>query len=122
VLLATAKDMGITKMLVTHPLMQFTRFDLDQMKAAAALGAMLEFDYLSCSPNWHAAVPPRRTAEAIHAVGSDHCVIGTDGGQHFNPHPHQMMQAFANALLAEGLCETEIRRVMCVNPACMLGI
>lgn len=122
VLLAEAKDMGITKMLVTHPLMQFTRFDEDQMKAAAALGALLEFDYLSCCPTWHAAVPPGRTARAMHAVGCAHCVMGTDGGQSYNPHPAVMLQQFAEALHVEGLREEEIRMMACTNPARIVGL
>lgn len=121
-LLRAAKEMGVTKMLVTHPLMQFTHFDLDQMKAAAGLGALLEFDYLSCSPRWHAAVPPARTAEAIAAVGCDHCVMATDGGQTYNAHPPEMLRAFGEALLAEGFSEAELRRMMCINPARILGM
>lgn len=122
VLLRAAKDLGITRLLVTHPLMQFTRFDLDQMKAASELGALLEFDYLSCSPNWHAAVPPSATAQAIHAVGHVHCVLGTDGGQAFNPRPPKMLSEFGNALLREGVGENEIRFMMCTNPARLVGL
>lgn len=122
VLLRAAREIGVTKVLVTHPLMQFTRFTIDQMKAAADLGALLEFDYLSCCPNWHTAVSPSRTAEAIHAVGFDHCVLATDGGQTFNPHPAQMLSDFADALLAEGIAERDIRAMLCANPARILGI
>lgn len=121
-LLRAARDMGLSRMLVTHPLMPFTRFDTDQMRAAASLGALLEFDYLSCSPKWQGAVTPDRTARAIHAVGADHCVLGTDGGQPYNPHPPEMLRRFASALLEEGLPEEDIRRMMCDNPARALGI
>lgn len=121
-LLDAASAMGITKLLVTHPLMQFTRFDADQMKAAGALGAVLEFDYLSCCPTWHAAVAPSVTAKAMHAVGFDHCVMGTDGGQPYNPHPPEMFKQFATDLLAEGIEEANIRRMMCRNPARLLGL
>jgi len=121
-LLQVAKEMGITKVLVTHPLAQFTRFDVDQMKVAAALGALLEFDYLSCCPRQPAAVPPSRTAHAIRAVGYAHCVMATDGGQAFNPRPVQMLGEFADALLAEGLSEDEIRFMMCTNPARILKL
>src|SRR5699024_8419537 len=58
VLLAEAQKIGITRLLVTHPLMSFTRFTTDQMKQAVELGGLLEFDYLSCSPNWQDAVDP----------------------------------------------------------------
>jgi hypothetical protein len=121
-LLRAAHRMGITKMLVTHPLMSFTRFKTDQMKAAADLGAMLEFDYLSCSPHWQSAVPPRRTAQAIRAVGPAHCVLGSDGGQASNPRPSEMLRAFGDALLLEGLSEDELRTMMCENPARILAI
>jgi len=121
-LLQAAKQMGITKILVTHPLAQFTRFDIDQMEAAAALGALLEFDYLSCSPRQPASVPPGRTAQAIHAVGYEHCVIATDGGQAFNPRPPRMLEEFADALLGEGLSQDEIRFMMCANPARILKL
>jgi hypothetical protein len=121
-LLAVARDIGISRMLVTHPLMQFTRFDLPRMKAAVAFGALLEFDCLSCTPGWHGAVSPARTAQSIKAVGCDHCVIGTDGGQTTNPHPPVMLRHFAEALLNEGLSEVEIRTMMCGNPARVLGL
>jgi predicted metal-dependent phosphotriesterase family hydrolase len=102
--------------------MSFTRFTHGQMQEAADLGAVLEFDYLSCSPNWHDAVPPAQTAEAIRSVGPEHCVMGTDGGQAFNPHPPVMMRQFAEALRGEGFSEAEIRRMMCENPARLLDL
>lgn len=121
-LLAAARDMGIGKLLVTHPLMQFTRFNIDQMCAAAECGALLEFDYLSCSPHWHGAVDPLETAAAIRAVGHRHCVLATDGGQTFNPHPPQMLHDFAVALLHEGLRPHEIHLMTRDNPAGLLGV
>jgi len=121
-LLRAAKNMGMTKMLVTHPLMPFTRFEPDQMRIAAGLGAKLEFDYLSCSPYWPGAVPPRQTAQAIHTVGPAHCVLGSDGGQASNPRPAAMLRTFGDALLSEGLNENELRTMMCVNPAWILGL
>ncbi len=121
-LLQIAADMGLRKLLATHPMMSFTRFTLDQMRAAVDLGAYLEFDYLACSPNWHGAVPPSRTAEGVRAVGPEHCVLATDGGQTFNPHPPAMLRSFAEAMQAEGFGEAEIRRMICENPARLLDL
>jgi len=122
VVLAAARDMGITKMLVTHPLMSFTRFSPDQMNAAAELGALLEFDYLSCSPTWHHAVDPDATAEAMRRVGPDRCVMATDGGQRFNPDPPKMLEAFAAAMSARGIGDDDLRTMTCRNPARLLGV
>lgn len=120
--LAAARDMGIAKMLVTHPLMSFTRFDREQMHAAVGLGAFLEFDYLECSPNWHQAVDPDVTAAAIRAVGPAHAVMATDGGQDFNPTPVAMFREFASAMSARGIGDDELTAMMRENPARLLGI
>jgi len=122
ILIEHAKSMGLTRFLVTHPLMSFTRFAVEQMKAAAEMGAKLEFDYLSCSPHWHAAVSPARTAEAIRAVGAANCVLATDGGQTFNPHPARMLRDFGEALMNEGVPEPDLRTMMRDNPARLLGV
>jgi hypothetical protein len=120
--LREAKAMGLRKLLVTHPLMSFTRFSRAQMRAAAECGALLEFDYLSCSPTWHGSVSPAETAAAICEVGPEYCVLGTDGGQAQNPPPPEMLRAFATALHAAGISLDELRRMMCSNPARILGL
>lgn len=121
-LLKHAHDMGLRKLLVTHPLMSFTWFEHDQLEAAVALGAMLELDYLCCTPKWPGAIPPSANADAIRVAGHRHCVLATDGGQAYNPHPAIMLREFALALRAEGIPEAELRAMLCDNPAQLLGI
>lgn len=121
-LLAAAADMGCDRLLVTHPNMAFTRFTHKQMRQAAGYGATLEFDYLSCSPKWPGAIDPAQTAAAIRAVGARHCVMATDGGQPYNPHPPQMLRAFAAAMLEQGIAAADLRTMMCDNPARLLGL
>ncbi len=120
--LRQAKDMGLRKALVTHPHMSFTRYTLAEMAAAAALGGVLEFDYLSCMPSWIGAVPVEETARAIAAVGPRHCVIATDGGQEENPRPAAMLAAFADELAAAGATPEALRLMMRENPAWLLGV
>jgi hypothetical protein len=122
VVLREARKMGIDRVLITHPQMSFTRFTVDQMRAAVALGGVLELDYLSCFPNWPGAVAPRAAAEAIRAVGFEHCILGTDGGQAHNPEPPEMLRAFATALQAEGIEADKLRAMMCTTPARLLGL
>jgi len=122
VLLAEARRMGVRRMLVTHPLMSFTRFTLPQMQKAARLGAKLEFDYLSCSPNWHDRVPIALTAKAIRMIGPRNCVIATDGGQPYNPPPVEMLHLFADGLRSEGLRAEDVRTMACDNPAWILDL
>lgn len=122
VLIDAARAMNLERILVTHPLMSFTYYTLDQMRYAAAAGAVLEFDYLSCSPNWHRSVPVADTAAAVRAVGARSCVLGTDGGQANNPPPVEMLRTFASELLEAGITRDELRLMMCENPAWVLDL
>ncbi len=121
-LLRAARDLGLRRILVTHPMMSFTRFTIAQMREAAALGAVLEFDYLSCAPKWHDPVPVAVTAEAIRTIGPAHCVIATDGGQTWNPPPVEMLHEFARRLHDEGLHAADLRTMMHDNPAHILDL
>lgn len=69
-LLQLARDMNLERLLVTHPNMSFTLYTSAQMKRAVELGAYLEFDALSCHPNWHEFMPTEATARAIAEVGA----------------------------------------------------
>jgi len=122
VLLAAAADLGISRLLVTHPLMSFTRFTRAQLKRAVELGGVLEFDRLECIPSWKNAVDPAETAAAIREVGAENCVMGSDGGQASNPRPPQMLVDFADALAEEGLTREELRRMMVETPARLLDL
>lgn len=121
-LLRLAREMGLGRLLVTHPMMSFTRFSLEQLRAAAELGAHLEFDALACRPEWDESVPPAATAAAINDIGAEHCVLASDGGQAANPEAPQMLLAFARQLADEGLSAAALRVMMQENPAFLLGL
>lgn len=121
-LLRAAKDLGLRRTLVTHPLMAFTRFTHAQMREAAALGAKLEFCALSCIPEWHDPVPPAQTAAAIRAAGVEHCILASDGGQAWNKRPPAMLRAFAQLLHEEGVAQPDLRRMFATNPAELIDV
>ena len=121
-LLQYARDLGLKRLLVTHPLMSFTRFTTAQLEQAVALGAFLEFDALSCHPNWPQAMPADATAAAIQHVGPEHCVIASDGGQAANPTAPNMLLDFAHRLAAAGLPADAFPTLMHDNPAYLLDL
>lgn len=121
-LLAEARDMGLERLLVTHPLMSFVRYDLEAMRKAVAHGAMLELDRLSCSPQWPEAVPVGEAARVVREIGAENIVLGSDGGQTFSPTPVDMLRAFAVDLAVEGIPERQVRRMLCDNPADLLDL
>lgn len=120
-LLALGHEMGIERMLVTHPMMSFTRFSVEQMRRAVELGAYLEFVALACRPDWPESMPAAATAEAIAAVGAAHCVLSSDGGQAANPAAPAMLLAFADDLEREGVAAASLRQMLRDNPAFLLG-
>lgn len=121
-LLGLAHEMGLERLLVTHPMMSFTRFSREQMQRAVELGAYLEFDALACRPEWAESVPASMTASAIVEVGANHCVLASDGGQAANPTAPEMLLAFARALAEEGVSPAALRVMMRENPEFLLGL
>lgn len=121
-LLQEAKRMGIQRLLLTHPLMHFTRLSLERMQAAVTTGAKLELDSLSSRAGWPEANAPAEAAEVIRKIGPRHIVIASDGGQAVNPRPTSMLKDFAEALEREGIPEADLRIMMGENPAWLLGL
>jgi len=121
-LLELARGMGLRRLLVTHPQMSFTRFTIEQMRRAVELGAVLEFDALSCHPNWHEPMPPVDAAREIQAIGEAHCVLASDGGQSNNAPAPRMLFEFAEALHQHGIPEDALEQMMCENPAKLLSL
>lgn len=119
-LLRRARGLGLRRLLVTHPQMSFTRFSEEQMVEAVRLGAMLELDALSCWPHWPDSVSAAEAAAVIRNVGPGHCVLGSDGGQRNNPAPPRMLRDFAAALHREGVARSDLRTMLCDNPARLL--
>ncbi|MFW6163911.1 MAG: DUF6282 family protein [Planctomycetota bacterium] len=120
--LRAAQDMGLRRLLMTHPQMDFTRASLGQMRAAVDLGAFLELDALSCKAGWPGALPPSAIAQVIREVRPQHVCLASDGGQAVNPRPVQMLGAFAEALAQEGIPSAALGTMLCENPAFLLSL
>jgi hypothetical protein len=121
-LVRRAVDLGVKKILITHPQAPFLDWCLEDMKEAAEMGAYLEHDIVFSLPGWKDAVPSARIAEVIRFVGPGHCVMATDGGQASNPTPVQMMRYFIQEMLIHGIEEEEIQWMVKENPARLLGL
>lgn len=121
-LFTLARHIGVERLLVTHPLMSFIGFSHSQLHHVIALGAKLEFDYLSCCPGWHRAIDPAVTAEAIQQIGHRHCILASDGGQDWNPPPVDMLATFAERMNENGIAAEQLRVMLCDNPSELLDI
>ncbi|MBI1356960.1 MAG: hypothetical protein GC160_21680 [Acidobacteria bacterium] len=125
-LIHAAKQRGIDRILVTHPLPKPVGMTVAQQQEAAALGAWLEYPFQATLPpnaDWPGgSVPMPEFLEAIRQVGPEHVIVSSDLGQPLNPVHTDGLLAFRAALAQAGFSAAEIDRMMKTNPARFLGL
>jgi hypothetical protein len=122
--LAVAEAFGRRgKVLVTHAMEELAgpNLTVEQCVELADLGATIELCALTCLGPL-ATRSPAAIATAVRTIGPERCTLATDYGQKANVRPAAGFQLFADALLAEGVAETEIRRMAVDNPCALLGL
>jgi len=120
-LVKAARDTGVKKILITHPGWEATDWPLDSLARLVEMGATLEYCYNSCMPYGN-RLDPARIVEGIRRVGAPNCIIATDFGQPYNPHPVDGMRQFIKVLQALGITEGEIDTMARQNPAKLLDL
>lgn len=119
-LIRAAKQAGIDRIIVTHPLLPEVSMALALQQQAAALGAYLEYPVaMMLEP---AKIPIEEFADAIRTVGSDHVILTSDLGQALNPIHTDGLVAFLAQLREQGFSQQEIDRMTKSNPARFLGL
>ncbi len=117
-----ARAAGVHRILITHPLADFLEYTVDDLKAMAAKGAILEHHWAFCTPAAQNPMNPAEIAEAIKATGPECCIMATDGGQKINPPPVKMLTQFIVEMLRNGLTEEQISLMVRDNPVRILGL
>ncbi|PSQ17745.1 hypothetical protein BRD00_06585 [Halobacteriales archaeon QS_8_69_26] len=117
---AYAADRG-ADVVVDHPTYGVTDLNTDQQRELAALGAKLNFPFVAIS-DAHGWTTPADLADAIRAVGVDHCVVSSDVGQVENPSVPEALRRLGAALLAEGFSAAEFDRMVRIVPRELVGI
>lgn len=125
-LIKEARNVGVKKILVTHPLQVPVHASIEQQRAMAKEGAYMEHCFAVFMPDYVARfrhqTSPREMAEAITQVGPEHCVIATDCGQKANPGAIEALEMFIRVLLECGITSENIERMVKLNPLQLLGL
>lgn len=121
VLVPAARKAGVTRVLVTHPDHSITGIGIEEQKALAAEGAILEKDANTFAAPWHSTTI-EAMVKSIREVGPAHCVLATDYGQLHSPSPVEGLRVFIQLCLEQGVSEAEIRTMVAENPARLLGL
>ncbi|MEE9274851.1 MAG: DUF6282 family protein [bacterium] len=116
-----AKELGVKKLIYTHPLISNVGATDAEMDEMAALGYTVEFTWISSFPMWQ-SLDPKRIAEAARRLGAENCVMTTDAQLDFNPPPPEMLRMFIATMLRLGLEEEEVRWMVQRNPARLAGL
>ncbi len=120
-LIDTARDIGVTKIVVTHPNCSINLMTIGEQKALAEKGAFLNYAFLPCMPLFDRQ-HPKDILEMMAAVGFDRCMMFSDFGQAVNPSPIEGYKMFVASLLALGMDRADIRKVAAENPARLLEL
>ena len=119
---AVAREMGIWKIVATHPLLEELgcHLSLDEQRKMVEQGAFIELCIAEMlSPS---GLDPAKFVEVVRTVGAEHCILSSDLGQFQNPTPVQGLKTGITGLLESGLTEGEIEIMMKTNPAKLLGL
>ena len=117
-LFRAARDMGIQRMVVTHPAGDAR---MEELREMVSLGAHVEYTFLACMPSRNKATPAQ-VVEAVRTLGVEHCVVTTDFGQWMNPPPAEGMRMAIAELLNAGLAAHEVTSLVKTNPLELAGL
>jgi len=123
-LVEKARDMGIEKIVITHPSdHEFVdqAYTIEELCRLGQMGAFIEQTIVSLLPTEFCHDPHERV-NTIKTIGADHCIMSTDLGQLWNPTPAEGLRFFMAILMRNGLSTNEIEIMAKRNPYRLLGL
>jgi hypothetical protein len=120
-ILAAARQRGITRMIVTHPLLdpQFTFMSVPQLREAVALGAIIE---ITAGSLFREGPGRARVLDAVRAIGPNSFFVGSDSGLVGTPNHTDALVLAAQVLRQNGVDERSLDAMFKSNPARLLGL
>jgi hypothetical protein len=113
-----AQEVGVQRIVITHPEFPTTLLSIEQQQALAKLGVY--FERCFTTPNT-GKISWEQVYANIREVGPASTILATDLGQTTAPYPDEGLGIFASKLLDNGFTENEVRRMVRDNPGQLLG-
>jgi hypothetical protein len=108
-----ALSIGAKHLVITHPELAAPKLDLPTMIELAKAGAYMEFCAVNLLPMFY-SISLQGLVEAIEAVTPERTILSSDGGQPFNPRPHEAIRIVIQSLYEKGL-PTDAIQTMCIE-------
>lgn len=124
VLVAEAKSLGLSKLVITHALQAHlikTALTADQIMELAQSGAFIEHSFWGLLPAV-SEVDARQIVESVRASGAERCIMSSDLGQDYGPPAPEGIRMFIATMLKHGLTEQEVETMVKTNPARLIGL
>lgn len=113
-LLKAGHEIGLKKMVVTHPEFLACFATVEEQLEYIKYGAYIEHCYHTV---WSGGCPKETLIDQILKIGPEHIFLTSDMGQVGSPDPQEGLLAFVEMLLEDGNCTTEdIRKMIVDNP------
>jgi hypothetical protein len=119
-----SKQLGLSKIVVTHPMSPYVGKSLlkaEEREMLAHEGVIIEHTAYEISPTG-GTTAPEHVAAAIKNEGAQNCIMSTDFGAIPHPTVAEGMRMFISAMLKCGLSKEDITHMVKTNPARLLGI
>lgn len=121
-LFARAREMGMTKLVNTHPLSDsWGRFTDEQIKEISKMGVYTELVFGNLMPRL-GSMDPADYVDLVHELGAENMIMSTDLAQCMDPTPAEGMRFFIGTMLQFGCTEEEVDWMVKKNPAKLLGL
>lgn len=121
-LVPAARELGVRKIVITHPEHPPVQMPLPQQKDLRdRFGVFFERCLIS-TPFGGGHLPFEALAEVIRQVGPETTIIATDFGQAHNPSPADGLACYIANLRVHGFADAAIARMSQENPAQILGL
>ncbi len=118
-LVRLARQMGLRKILITHPESRSSRMPVNVQQSLAGDGVFFERCFL---PVLNDQIGLDELTAHIRSVGIASTVLSTDLGQPENLAPVDGLRAYMSQLASKGLSRHDIFQMAGYTPACLLGL
>jgi hypothetical protein len=116
-----AFGIGAKRVIITHPELAAPKLDLPTMVDLAKAGAILEICAVNLLPMFY-SLSLQGLMEIIEKATPDRVIISSDGGQPFNPRPHEAIRIVVQSLYENEVPIETIRKICIENHKKLLNV